>query len=183
MTLQSPPTHLYTIEEFAAFIAQPENEDSLFELIDGEIIEVSPGRTDNSYLGHLIVAAVYPFCRQHNIPCYTSGGDGTYNIQGHVVAPDFAYKPTPMSNEYPDPVSPLWAVEIISPTDKGTDIRKKRSIYRQAGILYWEMYPLEKAIEVYASGQPVQEFRIDDVLDGGDVLPGFTLAMRDLFGE
>jgi Uma2 family endonuclease len=180
MVIQQPP-HLYTIEDFREFITLPENENRLFELIDGEINEVSPGRTKNSLFGHIIVAAVHAFCREHKLPCYTSGGDGAYNIQGHVAAPDFAYKPTPMSDEYPDPVPPLWAIEIISPTDKAKDIRAKRKIYRNAKILLWEMYPKLTSIDVYAPGKPVEEFGINDVLDVGDILPGFTLTVRDLF--
>jgi len=181
MALQAPPTGAYTLDEFERFIAQPENEDRLFELLDGEIVEVSPGRTRNSEYRDLIAVAVHIFCRAHNLPCHTSGGDGAYAIQGHVLAPDFAYKPTPMSNEYPDPVPPLWVVEVISPTDKASDIRKKRRIYRQAGILLWEMYPQEIQIDVYAPGKPVAEFGIDDVLSVGDILLGFTLPVRDLF--
>lgn len=178
-----PPTRLYTVEEFEQFITLPENEDRLFELIDGEIIEVFWKTTKHSEYGQLIAFPVHLFCRAHQIVCHTSSADGAYHIQGQVVAPDFAYKRTPMSSEYPDPVPPLWAVEIISPTDKGTDIRKKRRVYRQAKILYWEMYPLEKSIDVYEPGKPAEEFGIDDVLDGGDVLPGFTLPVRDIFGE
>jgi hypothetical protein len=34
---------------------------------------------------------------------------------------------------------------------------------------------------VYAPGQPVKTFGIDDTLDGGDVLPGFALAVREIF--
>jgi Uma2 family endonuclease len=126
---------------------------------------------------------VYPFCVQHNIPCYTSGGDGAYNIDGHVVAPDFAFKTTPMSNEYPDPEPPLWAVEIISPTDKANDIRTKREIYVEAGILYWEMYPDLERVDVYAPGQPLRSIDINGTLDGGDVLPGFQVSTKELFSE
>jgi Uma2 family endonuclease len=180
MTVKPPP-HLYTFDDFLAFIALPENEDRLFEFIDGEIIEVSPGRTRNSGFGHLFAVKVHNFSEQHNLPCFTSGGDGAYSVQGHTVAPDFAYKRTPLSDEYPDPVPPLWVIEVISPTDRGVDIRKKRRVYREAGILLWEMYPLTESIDVYTPGKPQQEFGVDDVLDVGDILPGFTLALRDIF--
>jgi Uma2 family endonuclease len=174
---------IYTLQDFEQLVAQDENADRLFELINGEIIEVSPGRTSNSELGHDIVFAVRLFCRERDIPCHTSGGDGAYNIQGNVVAPDFAYKRTPMSDNYPDPVAPEWVVEIISPTDKADEIRNKREIYRKAGILLWEMYPRSRSIDVYAPGKPLRVLTIDDVLDGGDVLPDFRLAVRDLFKE
>jgi Uma2 family endonuclease len=172
-----------TIEDFAEFVAQPENSDRLFELINGEILEVSPGRTSNSEIGHWIAVAVHLFCREHHLPCHTSGGDGAYRINDDVVAPDFACKPTPMSDEYPDPEPALWAVEIISPTDKAREIRNKRQIYLQAGILYWEIYPQSRSIDVYVPGQPPRTFGLEDTLDGADVLPNFTFPVKTLFSE
>jgi Uma2 family endonuclease len=94
-----------------------------------------------------------------------------------------AYKQTPMSAEYPDPVAPLWAVEVISPTDKAVDIRKKRLIYAAAGILLWEVYPQLQRVDVYAPGQALVSYGIDDVLDGGSVLPGFRLPVKDIFAN
>lgn len=172
---------VYTIAEFQEWITRPENAGRLFELINGEIIEVSPGRTRYSEFGHVLVVAIHPFCDDHNLPCHTSGGDSAYQVGQHVVAPDFAYKPTPMSEDYPDPKPPTFAVETISPTDKVADIRAKPQIYRQAGILFWGMYPQSQNIDVYPPGKPVIEFGIDDILDGGDVSPGFTFAVKDLF--
>lgn len=178
MILQTKPM---TVQEFKDFVERQENADKLFELIDGEIVEVSPGRTRNSEIAHLLVVTVHNFCRDNKLPCHTSGGDGAYNLQGHVVAPDFAYKATPMSDEYPDPVAPLWVAEVISLTDKAADIRKKQQVYRDAGILYWEMYPRQQRIDVYEYGREKQTVGIDDTLDGGDVLPGFQITVKALF--
>jgi Uma2 family endonuclease len=150
-------------------------------MINGEIVEKMPGRTSNSFLAIQLDRQVYPFCVQHNLPCYVSTGDGAYQIGADVIAPDFAYKRTPMSDDYPDPVPPLWAVEIISPTDKPDDIHTKRQVYLRAGILYWEIYPKLRSIDVYAPGQPMWTVNADEVLDGGAVLPGFTLKVSDLF--
>lgn len=172
-----------TISEFREYVERPENSDRIFELINGEIKAVSPSRTRNSEFPMLITVAVGVFCREHNLLCHISGADGAYDILGHVLAPDFAYKPTPMSNDYPDPEPPLWVVEVISPTDNAPDIRAKRQIYLQAGILYWEMYPQSESIDVYAPGQPPRTLNIDDTLDGGEVLPGFKLSLRELFGK
>jgi Uma2 family endonuclease len=170
-----------TLEDFKQFVSRDENADRLFELINGELFEVMPGRTSNSQIHDVIVAAVRPFCKMNQLACYTSSADGAYNVGGNVVAPDFAYKRTPMSDDYPDPVAPLWVVEIISPTDKADEIRKKRKIYRAAQILLWEIYPQDKSVDVYATGQPMHTYGIEDRLELGDVLPGFTLAVRDLF--
>ena len=172
-----------TLEEFVEYVSLPENEERRFELIDGEIVEMAPGRTKNSSYGDILVFRVHLFCYERSMPCYTTSGDGDYEIQGHIVAPDFSFKPTPMSDVYPDPEPPLWAVEIISPTEKGINIRNKRKIYLEAGILYWEIYPEKQSIDVYEPGKPVHTVDINGTLDGGDVLPGFTLAVRDIFAE
>jgi Uma2 family endonuclease len=172
-----------TIREFEQYALLPENEDRRFELIDGEPIEMAPGRTWNSGVSYTLSHKVFNFCEAHDLPCYISGGDGDYDVQGHVICPDFAYKPTPLSKDYPDPEPPLWAVEVISPTDKAPDIRRKREIYQEAGILLWEVYDNLQKIDVYAPGQPPHTVGIDGALDGGDVLPGFTLAARELFHE
>lgn len=172
---------VFTIKEFQGFIEQPENVDRMFELINGEVVEVSPSRTRNSELALIIASLVRPYCREHNLPCHVSGADGAYNILGNVIAPDFAYKATPMSDEYPDPVPPLWAVEVVSPTDKAPDIRDKRQIYLDARIQYWEIYPRSQSIDVYVPGQSVLTVGLEEVLDGGQVIPGFTLSVKELF--
>jgi len=172
---------LVTFEDFVEFALLPENADREFELINGEIIEKMPGRTSNSEIRDLITVPVHIFCRQHNIPCHTSGEAGAYRVGKQVLVPDFAFKRVPMSSDYPDPVAPEWAVEVISPTDKATEIHEKRQIYVQAGILLWELYPKSKSVDVYAPGKTVKTFGIDDTLDGGDVLPSFTLPVRELF--
>src|SRR5262245_57589179 len=132
---------LYTMEEFIEFALRPDNADREFELLNGEMVEVMPGRTSNSEYPHLIAFAVRLFCRERNLPCHTSGEAGAYRIGANVLVPDFAFKSTPMSDEYPDPIAPEWAVKIISPTDEPKNIEKKRKIYREASILLWEMYP------------------------------------------
>ncbi len=174
---------VWTIEDFQAFVARPENNDRLFELINGEIIEKMPGRTRNSELSLIVASLVRPFCRAHNLPCHISGEAGAYAVEGAVVAPDFAFKRTPTSSEYPDPVPPEWAIEVISPTDKAPDIRKKRQIYLRAGILYWEMYPESESIDVYIPGQAMQTVEIGDSIDMGELIPGLTINAKEVFAE
>jgi Uma2 family endonuclease len=174
---------LHTISEFQEYISQPENTDRLFELINGEIVEVSPGRTNNSALEHILSYTIRLFCEKNDIPCYISGGDGAFEVNGHVVAPDFAYKRTPMSDEYPDPIAPEWAIEIISPTDQAPKIRDKRNIYIEAEILYGELYPESLSMDVYTPGQPKRTIDINGILDGGDALPGFSIPLKEIFSR
>ncbi len=172
-----------SISEFEGFVDQVGNEDRLLELIAGEVIESFHVPTAYSQTAHLLSFAVHEFCQLQDTPCHISGVLGAYNILGHVITPNFAYKPTSMSMEFADPEPPLWAVEVIAPTDKAVVIRHKRQIYREAGILLWEIYRPLQLVDVYAPGQPVRTLGIDDTLDGGEVLPGFRLAVKELFAE
>jgi Uma2 family endonuclease len=172
-----------SVEDFERMIAQPDNADQLYELVRGEVIELSPGRTRYSEIGHLIAVAVHLHCREKGLRCHTSGGDGAYRIQGQVVAPDFAYKLTPMSDDYPDPEPPLWVAEIISPMARATAIREKRQIYREAGILLWELYPQSRSADVYGPKESMHGVGLDGMLDCSAIVPGFRLAVRDLFRE
>lgn len=50
--------------------------------------------------------------------------------------------------------------------------------------LAWVLYPQSKTVRVYADPKSVQHFTqlaADDDLTGGDVLPGFTAKVAELF--
>lgn len=179
MVFQAPNKPI-TLDEFLAFALRPENAEPNFELIDGEIIEKTTGSTENSAIAFNIGLEVGIHCRQHNIPCYISTGDGAYRIGNNTIAPDFAYKPTPMTPEYPDPIAPLWVVEVISPTDKVVDIRKKRQRYLDAGILLWEVYPDEQVIDVYALHHPLTTYGINSTIEIS-VVEGLRIDVSKLF--
>jgi Uma2 family endonuclease len=152
------------------------------EFINGEVIEMPPARASHSEVHDRLVFLVRLHCRDNNLSCHTSSADGTFNIMGNVFAPDFAYKPTPMSDDYPDMTPPTWVAEIISPTDKRSDIERKRGIYIKAGILLIEAYPQIPAVDVYAPGQSEpQHYRVGDTIDLESVLKGFKLNVRQLF--
>ncbi len=170
-----------TLDDFVQFVFRDENVDRMFELINGEIVEVSPGRTKNSGVAASIIFEIKLFCREKGLPGHVTAADGTYNVLGNVIAPDVAYKTTSLSSVYPDPVPPEFAVEVISPTDRKPDIARKRQIYLDASILYWEVYVDDECIDVYPLAQPMRSLGMDDTLDGGEVLPGFTLPVKDVF--
>ena len=81
-------------------------------------------------------------------------------------------------------VAPLVAVEIKSPSNSYDDLRDKAVKYmahgRQMVIL---AFSVPREIEVYQPGQDVQTQTTEDTLDGGDVLPGFAVAVNDLFPQ
>ncbi|MBA3870405.1 MAG: Uma2 family endonuclease [Anaerolineae bacterium] len=170
-----------TFEEFRDYVLQPDNAERSFELINGEMIEKMPGTTLNSAIPVNIAFHTRLHCRDKGIPCYISTGDGAYRIGNNVVAPDMAYKQSPMSDEYPDPIAPVWAVEVISTNDKAYDIRKKRQVYQEAGILLWEIYPELLSVDVYAPGQSPNTFQIGEMLTVENVLSDFAISVKAIF--
>jgi len=170
-----------TFEEFRDYALQPDNAERSFELINGEVIEKMPGTTLNSAIPVNIAFHTRLHCRDKAVPCHISTGDGAYRIGNNVVAPDMAYKQTLMSDEYPDPIAPIWVVEVISANDKAYEIRKKRQVYQDAGILLWEIYPELLSVDVYMPGQPPNTFQMGETLSVESVLPGFSLSVKAIF--
>ncbi|MFO0954403.1 MAG: Uma2 family endonuclease [Isosphaeraceae bacterium] len=79
---------------------------------------------------------------------------------------------------------PDLAVEFISPSETAVDVVQKIREYFQAGVrLVWVIYPAQRLIYVYQSEVDVRVLRPGEFLEGGDVLPGFSLRPEELFGE
>ena len=80
------------------------------------------------------------------------------------------------------PLAPDLAVEVVSPNDSQVDVIAKVERYQRAGVpLVLVVQPRRRAVEVYVLGQPPRLLREGDVLDGGDVIPGFRLPVADIF--
>lgn len=169
-----------TIDEFITLALLPENAERNLEFVNGEILEKMPGTTENSGIGANLVFETRLYCQINNLPCFVSTGDGAYRIGDNTLAPDFAYKPTPLTNVYPDPEPPLWVAEVISPNDKVHDINAKRRKYVEAGILYWELYPDERLIDVYAPSKAMATYGTDASIPV-EVIAGLSVPVSKLF--
>ena len=173
----------HTLTEFEAVIALPENADRRFEFIDGEIIEV-PSNPFSSEIAIIIAAALLAFVRSKKLGRVTGEGAG-YIVAGRRLSPDVAFvaadRQDQLAREGYNPIAPDLAVEVISPTDRQPAIRRKLAVYAEAGVVVWLIYPSRRIIEIYAPDQPVEIVTIEDSLNGGDVLPDFSLPVRDIF--
>jgi Uma2 family endonuclease len=80
------------------------------------------------------------------------------------------------------PFAPDLAVEVVSPTDSFNDVAEKIAQYQRAGVpLVWLVVPRQRAVVVYRLGEPQVTIHEGDVLDGGDVIPGFRLPVAEIF--
>jgi Uma2 family endonuclease len=174
-----------TAAEFEAYAALPENRDRRLELIEGEVCEVVSNDI-SSRLAMLIGAYITLYAEANNLG-FVTGADGGFSVGDEHYMPDVAFMsanrqsgPTGLAW---NPLAPDLAVEVLSPTDDLQDVRIKVTNYLSAGTTVWLVSPAQKRIEVHAPGKPVVIARPGDTLSGGDVLPGFTLAVAAIFPE
>lgn len=63
-------------------------------------------------------------------------------------------------------------------------MRDTAAYYLANGVrLVWLVYPNYRLVEVYRSGADIEILGEEDMLTGGDVLPGFELPVRKVFAD
>jgi len=178
-------TKHYTVAEFEAFTELPENADRLFEYIGGEIVEV-PSNAYASEYSQIIAGEFYIFLKGKDWG-HLTGEAGGYMVSGERYAPDVGFirkeKQPELARQGYNPNPPDLAVEVDFPSTYQSQeiLRIKVANYLAAGTHVWLVRPEAKVVEVYRPGKPVEIVGIEGVLDGGDALPGFKLAVRDIF--
>jgi Uma2 family endonuclease len=91
-------------------------------------------------------------------------------------------KNRPLPHTDPWPVVPNLAIEAISKSEPGEEVLEKIEEYFEAGVeLVWVLYPKQRLVYVYESPTRPHVCTETDELDGGTVLPGFTLPVAALF--
>ena len=79
-------------------------------------------------------------------------------------------------------LAPKLAVEVISPTNTAAAVEAKILKYFAAGVeAVWVVHPTTQRIYVYESPTACKILGIGDVLEGGKVLPGFSMPVAEVF--
>jgi Uma2 family endonuclease len=177
-----------TAEAFDLFADQPENMDKILEFIGGEVVEV-PSNPYASETGYNFGFAIKLHLKQRNLKGHVTGEAGGYKVYGERYAPHVGYvsaeKQLYLDQHGYNHLPPDLAVEVEFPTSAKSErqLRIKLANYLAAGTVIWVAYPETREVEIYVPGQPVKILGIDDTIDGGEVLPGFTLAVKDVFPD
>lgn len=80
------------------------------------------------------------------------------------------------------PEAPDLATEVISPGDSYTDVEEKVFDWLDAGTkMVVVINPRQRSATVYKSQTDIIALAEADVMDGGDIVPGFELAVREIF--
>ncbi len=161
------------------------------ELVRGELRTMPPGGWGRGKHTSRVDWSLGPYVAAHGL------GEVATNEPGFLLttnpdtvrAPDVAFvrrarllEADPERGYYPG--APDLAVEVISPNDLYTEVDEKVAEWLEHGTrLVFVVNPRRRTVAVHRPGQPVRTLGMDDVLDGEDVVPGWTMPVRDLFAR
>jgi Uma2 family endonuclease len=160
-----------------------------YELVDGTLVEKAIG-FDESIFGFLLGGALLDYLKTHDLG-KAVGADAMMRLfPGLVRLPDAAFiswerypRKKRRRGEIPT-VAPDLVVEVLSKGNTPKEMKRKLEEYFRAGVrLVWYVAPSKRTVRVYTAADRSALLREDDTLDGGDVLPGFALSIRDWFAE
>jgi Uma2 family endonuclease len=188
----NPPPGLATEEDLVALDAR---RGPICELIDGILVQkyvcIAEERDMAVFESRLAVVLIY-FLESYldKINIGAAVGEGAYLrlFPGQIRAPDVSFiswKRMP-NEEFPrDPIGPFapdLAVEIISKSNTKAEMDRKLREYFEAGVrLVWYVYPESRTVHVFTSLRKSVVLTEADTLEGGKVLPGFSLSLRKWF--
>jgi Uma2 family endonuclease len=162
-----------------------------FELVRGELVPVTPAGREHGVLSAYLALELTLFVRAHQLGrIYTDGvGYTLFRNPDTVRGPDVSFvsrdrEATLKSVRGFIPGAPDLAVEVRSPDNTLAELSVKANEYLEAGArMVWIVDPPTRTVQVMRPGRPAVTLSLDDVLDGGDVLPGFSLPVSRLFAE
>ncbi len=158
------------------------------ELVRGEVIRHMPTGHPHGFFESLIAFFLTLFVREYKLGRVLTGEVGIYTQRNPdtVRAADVAF----ISHErlgqakpegYLD-VAPELVVEVLSPDNTWSEMQEKLADYFGIDVkLIWVVDPQLEQIHVYQSPEQVKLLGKQDTLTGEDVLPGFQVALTEIF--
>jgi Uma2 family endonuclease len=166
-----------------------DRENRLCELVDGTLVEKVLG-FDESICAVLLAASLIDYLKTHDVG-KVIGADGMVRLfPGLVRIPDAGFiswsrypKGKRKRGQIPT-VTPDLIVEVLSKGNTSKEMERKLGEYFRAGArLVWYVNPKQRTVRVDTAPDRSILLREDQTLEGGDVLPGFSLSIRDWFAE
>jgi Uma2 family endonuclease len=181
---QNPPPGTGTVDDV---VRLNDHEDRLYELVDGILLEKTVG-LEESVIAGWIVTILNNFIRPRKLG-RVAGEAGTVQLDINLVRiPDVSFfsmerLPGGKIPEEPIPLLvPDLAVEFISRSNTPKQMADKLQEYFEKGVrLVGFVRPKSRVVDVYTAPEQFTRLTSSMRLDGGDVLPGFSVKVGELF--
>ncbi len=159
------------------------------ELIEGELTTTTPAGFEHGAIVAQLSSQLAGYVKQHGLGLVLGAETGFMLARNPdtVRAPDIAYVRRERieaggipKTYYPGP--PDLAVEVLSPGDTIAEVDRRVHDWLRFGTrLVWTVNPSGRNATVYRSESNVVLLTVADSLDGGDVVPGFSCRVADIF--
>jgi Uma2 family endonuclease len=166
-----------------------EREKRLYELVDGILVEKVMAFSE-SILACYLIQMIRNWLDQHNLGVVAGEGGMMRLAPGLIRIPDVSFvrwEQFPNRKVTLDPVPnihPDLAIEVLSPSNTAEEMQRKlHDFFNSGSSLVWYVDPRARTVTVYTSPDHFTVLHEGQALDGGDVLPGFTLPLSKLFAE
>jgi Uma2 family endonuclease len=160
----------------------------IYELHDGELIEVAGSKRLQALIAAWIVYLLTQFVESSGLGGQVSGADGACILDRYNTRiPDVAYFSEEALLRQPAENSffqgaPDLVVEVVSDSNTTSKLRQRVGAYLRSGArLVSLVYPETRTVEIYQPEKTTLSHQGNEILDGGDVLPGFKLPVSKLF--
>ena len=160
-----------------------------YELVRGELRQMTPSGYAHGVVVANLTGPIQAYVRSHALGqvCGAETGFRIARTPDTVRAPDIAFirQARRGSEPWPDGFfegAPDLAVEVLSPSDTAIGVEEKIDEWLNAGCaVVWVVNPRRRSVSVHLPEGLVRVLIDDDTLDGGELLPGFTLPLVDIF--
>ena len=161
-----------------------------YELIKGELKRMAPAGYEHGTLAAVFTGFLVVYVRTQKLGTVTAAETG-FKLATNpdtVRAPDVAFVSQKRLDEA-GPVKGYWpgapdlAVEVVSPGDLYTEVSEKVAGWLEAGSkMVVVVNPRNQQVLVHLPAE-VKVLGADDILKGGEVVPGWELPVGELFGS
>ncbi len=159
------------------------------ELIYGELRTMSPAGSEHGWVAMRFGVRLASFVERQQLGRVYAAETGFWLARNPdlVRAPDAAFvrqERLPAAGEETGyfPGAPDLAVEVVSPNDQPAEIEQKVATWLAYGTrMVIVVYPRSRTARVHRPGQPPRDLSEGDAIEGADVVPGWTLPLRELF--
>ena len=178
---------LVTAEEFEQL---PEEPGVRMELVRGRVVRMSPAAYEHGRIGSRILFLLTEHVNRESLgEVLMPTGFRIQTNPDTVREPDVAFisrerleETGPGRGFFDGP--PDLAVEVRSPGDRRGEIASKVAQYLESGVrMVWVIDTDARSLTVYTPEGPPLVLREGDLLNGGDVVPGFRCDLRQIFSR
>jgi Uma2 family endonuclease len=158
------------------------------ELVRGELVMMSPSGFTHGLIVVNLTFLLEKFIRVKKLGRIT-GAETGYIIRhdpDSVRAPDVAFvNAERLKEKHPGGFfdgAPDLAVEVLSPNDRASEVQSKIRDWLNAGCrAVWIIDPATKNVTIYKSNREISVLDAGDTLADEDLLPGFSVAVKEIF--